>query len=916
MGCVICHLPRYGYEKNLVKAALLEIFARFRTAACAVHILLFCVGMMPCLAWAQTDKGSPATDQDQLAVLFSGLLIGVLVTAAAYMFFIWVVIHDKGQAFLLLFLLCLGANITSTSDLLLNQIGLYDGVLREFMAHASLILAWVCGLFFSYYFLELDTYAPVFKNFSITLSTVLLFLLVYALINRTLAYFIQPLVGVITVCVILWAGVFGMRNGTSGSIVHIIAFTFFLGGLLAEPAYMLGAVVTDATTLNITYTAFAMSAIMFAIVVANQFAARQDEKEKALAISNERFTLATKGANEGLFDWNLVTGEIFFSDQFRKILGARLGNNVDGLKKWMQMIIPIDRRVVSEAVRRFRHNPKTNALNVEYRIIFSNGERHWMHSKAVAMRDKKTQKVVRLVGSTSDVTARKQSENALRASETRFRSITEAHPVPVLIIGLGSGLILYATPGAEPMLGLGQEQLQNENIDRFLTNVATRTVLWREMANSQHVDLMEAQITRTDGHVIPVALSARRITYQNEDAMVIGLYDLTERKIAETQIAQQQEALQQSEKMAALGGLLAGVAHELNNPLSVVVGQATLLMEGASELKVVTRAEKIFKAADRCSRIVKSFLALARRKTPERKPVDLNQVVRASLELLGYQLKTSDVSLTIDLADPLAAISGDGDQLTQVITNLVLNAAQAMEGFAGRHEITITSQSNEDQVILRIIDTGPGVPADIRSRVFEPFFTTKSSKGGTGVGLALCMNIIASHEGELSLSDTAGGGATFTITLPALAPAAEGAEAQTRQDTFDLGKIRLLLVDDEVEIAQTLADLMDPEGHEIDIAANGAIALEKLRKKSFDAIISDLRMPVMDGPSLYDALQRELPSYTNKIIYVTGDTLSTHVQEFLRTHTVPLVEKPYRLKDIHRALHDLLLSRDQRPDQL
>ena len=125
--------------------------------------------------------------------------------------------------------------------------------------------------------------------------------------------------------------------------------------------------------------------------------------------------------------------------------------------------------------------------------------------------------------------------------------------------------------------------------------------------------------------------------------------------------------------------------------------------------------------------------------------------------------------------------------------------------------------------------------------------------------------------------------------------------------------LKILLVDDEVELAQTLADLLEPDGHQIDLAANGAIALDKLRKHKFDAIVSDLRMPVLDGPGLYDALATEMPSYLDRIIFVTGDTLSTHVQEFLQTHTVVLIEKPYRLVDVQKALASLIKNETSIP---
>jgi CheY-like chemotaxis protein len=280
-------------------------------------------------------------------------------------------------------------------------------------------------------------------------------------------------------------------------------------------------------------------------------------------------------------------------------------------------------------------------------------------------------------------------------------------------------------------------------------------------------------------------------------------------------------------------------------------------------------------------------------------------LVQSALDLLGFQIRTGNVEVHQELASDLADVTGDADQLTQVVTNLILNAAQAMDGWDGTRRLTISSHSAEKQVYLVVADTGPGVPQEIRTRVFEPFFTTKSSKGGTGVGLSLCLNIVASHGGQIRIEDTPGGGATFIVQLPAARTSESGTNEAGSHVTL-LPKLKILLVDDEVELAQTLADLLEPEGHTVEIAANGAVALDKLRKISFDVIISDLRMPVLDGPGLFEALKRELPIYVKKIIYVTGDTLSTHVQNFLSQNPVPVVEKPYRLADVQRAIVELL----------
>ncbi len=850
--------------------------------------------------------------------LFFGTFMGVMLTASAYLFFIWIVMREKGQVFLLSLLFCLSVYIASTNNVLMGEIGVTSNDLRRTVADYSLILSCICGVAFTYHFLDVEAHIPSLIAPLYIVGGLLCLLLVLSIFDRALAPFALPLLSALAIAVILLTGVISLNRGLTGSLTHMIAFTFLLCGHLADPLRDLGYLGSAEKSHEVAYISFSLAALMFAIVIASQFAARQDEKERALAVSNERFTLATRGANEGLFDWNLASGEVFLSEQMRKILGIRQPGTVEALKAWMRLLEPHDRRIVREALRRFWRNPDVNTLNVEYRIFGPKDTKRWLYSKAVAVRDSATKKIVRLVGSTNDVTARKQGEVALRASEARFRSITEAHPVPVLIVGLRGAKILYASPGAEQLLGFPQERLLLSYFDRFLTDDATRSEIWTAMREGREVNLREVRLMKgRESTPLDAALSARRISYQNEDAMVIGLYDLTQRKEAEAQISRQQEALQQSEKMAALGGLLAGVAHELNNPLSVVVGQATLLMDGSPEPKVVSRAEKIYKAADRCSRIVKSFLALARRKPPERKPVSVNSVISAAMELLGYQIRTGGIGVTLNLAPDLPEILGDSDQMTQVVTNLVINAAQAMEDWKGERRLSISTRAEKNadlssSLVMEFADTGPGVPPELRSRIFEPFFTTKSGKGGTGVGLSLCLNIVASHGGQLLVQDAPGGGADFLIRLPVTAGVARNDGAENTALALLPPALRILLIDDELELIQTLADLLEPEGHRIDFAVNGAIALDKLRKTEFDVVVSDLRMPVMDGPQLYEALRAEKPEYINKIIYVTGDTLSSHVQSFLAKYHVPVIEKPYRLSDVKLAIATLLKPEAER----
>ncbi|QEX18773.1 hypothetical protein FRZ44_40840 [Hypericibacter terrae] len=382
-----------------------------------------------------------------------------------------------------------------------------------------------------------------------------------------------------------------------------------------------------------------------------------------------------------------------------------------------------------------------------------------------------------------------------------------------------------------------------------------------------------------------------------------------ERKQTEAEIARQREALHQSEKLTALGSLLAGVAHELNNPLSVVVGQSLLLEEATRDSAFTGRAQKIRYAAERCSKIVRTFLALARRREPEPRPAQLNAIVGMAVDLLGYQLRTSGVELTLDLAPDLPALMADADQLHQVATNLIVNAEQALAERPAPRRLRISTRFDKARQALRLVvaDNGPGIEPEIRSRIFDPFFTTKPAGQGTGIGLSLCMTIVGTHRGSITPSETPGGGATFTVELPlAGLPAPRPAPALEARSPDGEPSRRILVVDDEVEIAETLAEILSDLGHRVEMVSQGEAALNQLKAGPFDLILSDLKMPVLDGPGLYAALRRDHPAMAGKIAFLTGDTLSQHQGEFLAETGAACLEKPFTPDDVRRFVGHLL----------
>ena len=374
-------------------------------------------------------------------------------------------------------------------------------------------------------------------------------------------------------------------------------------------------------------------------------------------------------------------------------------------------------------------------------------------------------------------------------------------------------------------------------------------------------------------------------------------------------VAERTQRLLQSEKVATMGSLLAGVAHELNNPLAVVMGQAHLLRGSAKEPAMVERAEKITAGAERCARIVRNFLALARQRSPEREDVYLNLVVQQAVELLAYHLRTSNVEVAFDLADDLPVIWADGHQLHQVVVNLVANAHQAMRRMDTARRLVITTrfEREPDRVQLDIADSGPGIPAEIRARIFEPFFTTKPAGEGTGLGLSLCRNMLEEHGGTIAVQSEVGLGATFRIELPVVSrPISAAPAARAPESLPPISGKAVLVVDDEPDIAATLAEALQGDGHQVEVAADGAKALEMLGRRAFDLIVTDTKMPVLDGERFYAELEQRFPKLCRRILFLTGDVLSGEKRAFLERTGAPHLLKPFDLREVRQLVHRML----------
>jgi PAS domain S-box-containing protein len=511
-----------------------------------------------------------------------------------------------------------------------------------------------------------------------------------------------------------------------------------------------------------------------------------------------------------------------------------------------------------------------------------------------------------------------ERDAALRDEKERFRALIE-HAPDVIVVVTAAGIVRYASPAAQAILGVAPEALQGRSLladahpdDQAKLARALQAVVGHP---GEVVERTEFRLRFADGSWRWLeATGTNQIANSAVNGIVVNARDISDAKEAENEIARQRENLHQREKLAAMGSLLAGVAHELNNPLSIVVGRATLLQEQAADEGTRSVADKIRAAAERCARIVKTFLAMARQRKPEQSVLSINAVIDDCVEMLGYGLRTAGVTVEKQLSPDLPSLSGNADQLHQVFLNLIVNAQQAMETQPLPRRLRIVSDQYGDLARVRIIDNGPGIAPGIRSRIFDPYFTTKPAGGGTGVGLAVSLGIVESHGGSLTVECPPDGGAVFQVLLPIQA-ADESRDAPqiALRKPAESERSRLLIVDDEPEVGALLADILRRDATGIDVASSGQEALQLLAKREYDAILTDLRMPEMDGPELFRHIEQRWPLRARRVVFITGDALSPTVQTFLAGTGQPYLEKPFVPAEVRKIVEEIVAAAALRP---
>lgn len=528
------------------------------------------------------------------------------------------------------------------------------------------------------------------------------------------------------------------------------------------------------------------------------------------------------------------------------------------------------------------------------------------------------------------------------AAQQRSRSEAELHNVlewveeGILLFGPNHSIRAMNTRFAQ-IAGLSPEQAAAcTTLDNLIAHLAGRAAepdsfakRWRELARgAEGANREELQLARPVPRVLERSVRPV-LDHAGRRLGRIEIYrDLTAQRVF-------QAKLLQTEKLAALGQMVTGIAHELSNPLTSILGYSQRLLVRKDAAGRTEEARRIYEEAERAGTILRQLLLSAREQRPERKRVALNQVVQHAMDLQRFGSASEKIRIELDLDPALPFITGDSGQLQQVLMNLIGNARQAIvqEGKAGTIRLR-TARNGDRRLIVQVIDDGPGIPQTILARIFDPFFTTKPAGVGTGLGLAIVLSVVREHGGQVTVSSPPQGGTVFTVELPVevessvepgrgspkvdeqLLPVSRGSAVnKNRMPALPHPVLRsshrgtrVLVVEDEPTVARLIADVLEDEGLHVDVLLDGREALDRAGREPFDLVICDMKMPGLDGQNFYQSLARARNPLQERFLFVTGDVIAQQTQEFLERNRLPHVAKPFRVEELTEKVFGLLDS--------
>ncbi|MBF4483079.1 MAG: PAS domain S-box protein [Dehalococcoides mccartyi] len=514
-----------------------------------------------------------------------------------------------------------------------------------------------------------------------------------------------------------------------------------------------------------------------------------------------------------------------------------------------------------------------------------------------------------LINIIRDTTERKQAEKALSESlqsyQVLFNSVTDAILVYQPEAGYSPGKFIEMNDAAVAMLGYSrQEMLQMNPLDVVSKGIPTVNVFKDTMRQAEkNSELVAEQTLKTkSGETIPVELHSRMFEFGGKHMVITLARDISERKRLEEEQKKLRHQSEMSSRLAAIGEMAAGIAHEINNPLTGVIGFASILMDREDlPPDAMEQLQIINSGSQRVVEIVKRMLTFARQSKPVRSSINITELIDNTLELRSYVLKTANIDVVRHYEPGLPLLTVDSGQIQQVILNLILNAEYSMKKAHEKGTLTITVSRTGDRIRMSFRDNGMGMSAETLGKLFQPFFTTKEPGEGSGLGLSLSHGIILEHDGTIRGESIPGEGAEFIVELPI--KLSNEKSAISNQDSTAIEptkKASILAVDDEPAIRSLIRIVLTQDGYQVDECEAPQEAMEMISKHKYDAILLDIRMPGMSGLELYSAITAKWPKMAKRVIFITGDTSG----KLMVANDIPCINKPFNIA----VLKDTLLK--------
>jgi PAS domain S-box-containing protein len=513
---------------------------------------------------------------------------------------------------------------------------------------------------------------------------------------------------------------------------------------------------------------------------------------------------------------------------------------------------------------------------------------------------------------TQDITERKRVEEALRQSEEKYRTILSEMQDSYFEVDLAGNLTFF-NDSTSNSLGYSAEELMGVSYREFTasediklvykvfnkvyrTNRPNKGFLWKVVRKDGAVGFVEATVS----------------PLRNPKGEIIGFRgvgrDITERKRAEEERGQFEQKAQIASRLASVGEMAAGIAHEINNPLTSVIGYSQLL-SGREDIPedVKMDLKAIDEGAQRVAGIIKRLLTFARQSRPERTLVSINDLITNTLDLRAYHLRTNNIKVTAKLATDLPLTTADPAQLQQVFLNIIVNAEAEMRQARGRGRLLVKTEEVNGTIRISFKDNGPGIAKKNLARIFDPFFTTREVDQGTGLGLSICHGIIAEHKGRIWAESKPGRGATFIVELPIVMGSRQLEMAEPPGKKLKkVPKAKILVVDDETSTLEFLSRLLTDEGHDVETVSNADEALEMVKNKRYSLILLDIKMPGASGIELYGRMQKIALSLAERVIFITGDVMGTDTEAFLSKTKAPYIAKPFDVHQLKKKIERFL----------